>query len=175
MTPEHLTINQKAVLQRIEDARIDETSKMFFRTALERGIASTNGRTHEEKIQDLTEQFQTILQLNISRELIAREMDTKIEKTSDDVAELKENLKKNDEMTEELKENLKKNDEVTFSLAKEHKEGGKFSVKTKTNWEIIGDTLKDIKWALCILGLGICAALIFRPEIASILTTIAQN
>lgn len=73
-TPRHLDLYHNALIKRVKEHElIGEHERSFFSEILDRTIASTNGRTTEQKIQDITETVTSLAQIAIARELEAKE------------------------------------------------------------------------------------------------------
>lgn len=162
-------LNHQAVLNKVNTSDLDETRKMVYRRLLIKTNESTNGRTTNEKIQDITETLAAIAQIFISREID----DDKISKTINDVCKTIKDIR-----TEvlELKSNISKLQEIDVnttakinSMKKEVEKQIKEEEKTKTITDKIIDFLKNMPWSFTVLGLGICGVLVFHPELAEIL------
>lgn len=172
-TPQYINENHKAIVEKVNTAPIDEAQKMYYRQLLDKSKESTNGRTQEEKTQDLTESMAGVIHLLITRHLDSKSSD---ELFKTEIKNIKTNL-------DTLQKELKLNNDVTFKLDREHDCGGKFdfdskikqieeAANNKTKFDKIIDFLKNLPWSATILGLGICALLAFKPEIVSVIKSL---
>lgn len=172
-TPHYINENHKVIVEKVNTAPIDEAQKMYYRQLLDKSKESTNGRTQEEKTQDLTECMAGVIHLLITRHLDSKSSDELFKTEIDDI---KTDL-------ETLQEELKLNNDVTFELNNEHQCGGKFDIESKlkeieeatknrTKFDKIIDFLKNLPWSATVLGLGICALLLFKPEIITMIKSL---
>ena len=86
------TLNHQRILDKVNHSDLDETRKMVYRSLLTRTIESTNGRTTEQKIQDITEALAGMAQLLISREIDDEKTSETINKVCQAVNAVKSNV-----------------------------------------------------------------------------------
>ena len=170
------TLNHQAILDKVNHSDLDETRKMVYRSLLTRTIESTNGRTTEQKIQDITEALAGMAQLLISREIDDEKTSETINMVCQTVNEVKSNVgnltesfKSLNVEISKLKEIDNKTDKELATMKLEMAEKLEAADKPKKTVDKILEFFKTMPWSFTVLGLGICVVLVFRPELADIL------
>lgn len=168
-TPHYIDENHKVILDKVNSADIDEAQKMYYRQLLDKSKDSTNGRTQAEKVQDITECLAGVVHLLITRNIDSKNTDQKIDIVKEEL--------------DGVKSDLEKNNELTFQLNRDHQCGGKYDIdskikqieeaaKNRTKFDKIIDFLKNMPWSATVLGIGVCALLLFRPEIVNMIKSL---
>ena len=165
--PEYVRSNYDAMLDRINKSDMDESRKMLYRQFMGTSLESTNGRTMEQKIQDLTVNGANLLMLTITRQMDSesrnQEIKGDISNLKDDISNLKTDVSNLDKKVDALQTDLKTNDEVTNTLA------DRFSdpegvLENEPKWQLVLRLLSK-SWPLCVTIIGVTAIVAFRPTI----------
>ena len=165
--PEYVRSNYEAMLDRINESNMDESRKMLYRQFMGTSIESTNGRTIEQKIQDLTVNGANLLMLTITRQLDSecRNQDIKddISTLKTDISKLKNDVSAIDKKVDALQEDLKINDEVTQNLSIRLADPDT-EKPSDPKWQVVLRMISK-SWPLCVTIIGVTMVLAFKPTL----------